>query len=160
VFISTWTFLCHTFAMEPFVAIPNFFLLTIMDIVNDSSPFTSTSPPKNNKKQCTDKQDHIFAQHKFKMLIWIYSKRCPGPVLNLTYLSTSNKSFSPWWKANFTLSILSLDRKLTYHPSHDNSPASEEYFQGLFFCSSSPNHTNCSSNYNCWLYSPQFKNHQ
>jgi len=126
------SFLCCTFPMEPFIVIPPFSSQTMTDIVNDSSPFLSTSPPENNKKQCTDEPDHVFAQHKFKTLIQIIFKKVPRASTKFNVLMHIKQVILTMTKANLTLSLLSLDKKPTYHPSHNDFPASEDSSKAYF----------------------------
>jgi len=90
------------------------------------------SLPKSNKKQRTEASNKVFANHKFKTSIRIEFKKLPKAGTNFNVSSHVKQVILEMMKADSTISVLSLDKKSTYCPSHDDFPASEEKFKAYF----------------------------
>jgi len=98
----------------------------MMDVANDGSPFTQVSSQKMSKKPCTDESEHAPATHEFETPIQILFLQMPKAGTDFNMLANVKQVLLTMMKADSTLSVLSLNKKLTYCPSHDAFPTSKE----------------------------------
>jgi len=124
--------LFRRFSTYPFVAIPPPSSPTMTDVADDDGPFTPVSTSKASKKHCTNKPAQVFAKHEFETPIRILFKKIPKAHTDFNVPANVKQVILAMIKADHTLSILSLDKKSAYHPSHDDFPASEDHFKNFF----------------------------
>jgi len=103
-----------------------------MDVVNDGGPFQLVLTSKVSKKPCTDEPDQGCAKHKFETPIRILFKKMPKACSQFNVPSNIKQVLLAMMKVNPSLSVLSLDKKLTYHPSQNDFPVQEEAFKTYF----------------------------
>jgi len=102
------------------------------DVVDDGGPFTPATSPQTRKKLRSDEPDHVFAKHEFETPIRILFSQTPKAGTDFNVSANVKQVILTMLKADSTLSVLSLDKKLTYHPLHNDFPASEENFKTYF----------------------------
>ena len=102
------------------------------DVADDGGPFTLVSSPKTSKKPRTDEAEHAPATHAFETPIRILFSQMPKAGTDFNMPANVKQVLLTMMKADSTLLVLSLDKKSTYHPSHDAFPTSKENFK-LYF---------------------------